>query len=180
MRYVPRLIGIAGRARAGKNTTATLLKGFFPSVEYAFADPIRKMLAAIGIDMNDPYWRERKEKVIPGIGKSPRQLMQTLGTEWGRDLVHPDFWLLLARQAYDRTDFRMIITDVRFENEVAWIRKEKGLMVFVDRPNGEQVSKHVSEHPLKREPEDIIINNSGSIEDLQHTIKKAFVKVYGR
>jgi hypothetical protein len=81
------VIGIAGRARAGKSTAAELLLRIGAGrYLYSFADPIRAMLkAGLDIDLDSPYWQMRKEDPLSDFGgHSPRSLMQTLGTEWGR------------------------------------------------------------------------------------------------
>ena len=118
----PPLIGIAGRARAGKSTVAELLLrlgvGKYP---YSFADPLRAMLkAGFGIDLDNAYWQLRKEDPMPEYaGHSPRSLLQLLGTEWGRHLVHRDVWLTLAGRALRQRGPGMVVCDVRFENEAS-------------------------------------------------------------
>src|SRR5690348_6899955 len=94
-----RLIGLTGKAGSGKDTIADRLvvnKGF---TKLAFAAPMKEALNKLfGFDPSDWYDREWKETPLPGIGKSPRQLAQTLGTEWGRDTINPNLWILLAQR----------------------------------------------------------------------------------
>ena len=49
----------------------------------SFADPIRSMLQALGVSLSNLHDQLLKEKSIEGIGKSARELMQKLGTDWG-------------------------------------------------------------------------------------------------
>ena len=116
MRDTP-VIGLHGRARSGKDTVANFILAQRGGYIYSFADPIRAMLVPLGIDMRDPYWQERKEEVIPAIGASPRRMMQTLGTEWGRELINPELWLILAKQLLLNCGPGMVIADVRFAVE---------------------------------------------------------------
>jgi hypothetical protein len=167
----PAVIGIAGPARAGKDTICRLIIAHIGGYRYSFADPIRAMLkAGFGIDMSDPYWIENKENVIPALGKSPRQLMQTLGTEWGREMVNKDLWLILGLNQIASTGPGMIIPDVRFQNEADWVRKH-GALIHVRRDAAPVVAAHESEAgitPLEHEP--VFINNS-TIEGLDLLVR---------
>jgi len=99
-----RLIGLTGPAGSGKDTVARLLCEQHGFVQIAFADPLRAMLKA-GLGLTDEHFNNREDKEAPleWLGKSPRQLLQTLGTEWGRRQVHPHLWLELAPGASPRS-----------------------------------------------------------------------------
>lgn len=171
----PPLIGIAGKARVGKNTLATFIEAQYGGYQYAFADPMRAMLhAGLGIDFKQEFWRARKEAKIEALGKSPRELMQTLGTDWGRQLVHPDLWVILAMMRLSNTGPGMIVTDVRFENEAHWIRKNGGTVLHLKRSAAPSVADHTSEAGIIFEPanNDIVIFNDLDLESLQHTVGK--------
>ena len=166
------IIGLTGKSRVGKDTTARLIVAARGGYTYSFADPIRAMLrAGFGIDMNDPYWSDKKEDVIPAIGKSPRELMQTLGTEWGRTLVNEHIWLTMAKQRYVNQGAGMVIPDVRFSNEAEWVRKMGGRIIHVKRDLATVVKQHSSEVGMPMEDGDGVIINNGSLEDLQQAVK---------
>lgn len=172
---IPPIIGIAGKARTGKNTLANFIEAQYGGYQYALTSPIRAMLrAGFGIDFDDPHWVAHKEDVIPAIGRSPRELMQTLGTEWGRRRVHPDIWVILANQALLARGPGMIITDVRFENEAEWIRKNGGQVIHVSRSAAAPVHQHTSEDGIIFQPEgrDMLVINDFDLESLQHTVSK--------
>ena len=62
-----------------------------------FAAPLKAMFAALGIapaPRDDPrVWRETPHPLL--CGRTPRQALQTLGTEWGRDCIGDDVWVRL-------------------------------------------------------------------------------------
>lgn len=169
------LIGLMGKARVGKDTAANALVQEFGFSRYAFADPLKNMLTA---GFGDLFHEGDREQVIKWLGKSPRQLMQTLGTEWGRNLVHPDLWVLMAEQrwkavrALNAVDHLpspgLVVTDVRFDNEAAWIKQEGGLLVEIVR-DAAAVNDHISERAVTTEP-DVRIRNSGTILQLEQAI----------
>ncbi len=165
------VIGIAGKARTGKDTTAKFIQAHNGGYIYSFADPIREMLIPFGIDMRDPFWQDHKETVIPVLNASPRRLMQTLGTEWGRELINPNIWTLMAHQKLLHDGYGMIIPDVRFDNEAKFIRKINGVVIHLHRPDAVTVEAHASEAGVTMLPEDYLIVNDGTLEDLQHSVR---------
>jgi hypothetical protein len=175
----PPVIGIAGPARAGKDSFARFLHIYLGGNIYSMADPIRSMLRGIGINMDDPYWRERKEEPIPLFNKSPRQLMQTLGTEWGRNIIHPNIWVLMAHRFHlEHPEAALIVPDIRFENEAKWIRNCKhGLVIHLEREQAPPVHPHSSEYGVTRAPQDLIVQNNGTLEDLQIAAREVFYAV---
>lgn len=51
---------------------------------------------------------------------SPRRVLQLLGDEWGRQLIHPDIWTMAARpgvEAMLQRGERIVINDARFDND---------------------------------------------------------------
>jgi len=168
------LIGIAGRARSGKDTVANFIIAAVGGYRYGLADPIRQMLVPLGIDMNDPYWKAHQEDPIPALGVSPRYMMQTLGTEWGRNLVNHSLWLVLAYQRLLHSGPGMVVTDVRFENEAAWIRKHGGRIIHVTRSNAAAIEPHESENGVQVLASDLQLSNNGTLEELQAAVRSIF------
>lgn len=172
----PPLIAVAGKARSGKDTAGNfIIAAGGGTYKYGLADPIRRMLhAGLGIDVNDPYWASRKEDIIPAIGKSPRQLMQTLGTEWGRDLVTHDLWLTMAKNTLLQRGPGMVICDARFDNEAQWVRDVGGLVLHLNRSGAVKVAAHSSEGGISFQPGDIMVDNNGTLDALQTQIESIF------
>lgn len=174
-----KLIGFAGPAGSGKSEAAEFLRHHFGFRKYAFADPLKRMVAAL-FDITPEEFERKcqdrtfKESPIGGLNKSPRQLMQTLGTEWGRDQVHPDVWVSIAQlhiYGHYWTDDAapgVAIHDVRFNNEANWIRMNDGLIVHLVRDGIEPVAEHTSEKGIDVWASDATVYNNGQLMDL-HT-----------
>jgi hypothetical protein len=172
-----RLIGIAGKAGSGKDTAGAHLVERHGFGQYAFADPIRAMLGALGaFPTSDLINRDTKEEVIDWLGKSPRQMAQTLGTEWGRELVHPQLWVLMAQRRWEAARAAgedLVITDVRFENEVLWVKEQGGQVIALERAGAGAVSAHASEQFDISAVADLVISNHGTIEALKVSVDQA-------
>ena len=149
-----RLIGIAGPARAGKDTLCSYMLDNLGGVwlRSSFADPLKEMLRAIGVDCSD----DAKAVVSDDYGVTPRHMMQTLGTEWGRHMIDGDIWV----KAFARLNAGkcVIVPDVRFENEADLVR-EHGVLIHLTGRGGIE-GNHASENPIEFKPGDIVIDNS--------------------
>lgn len=167
------LVGITGPAGSGKNTVADIISSEFDVVQYAFAQPLKQMLQqGLGLNRHDTDGY-RKEQVDARYGKSPRQMMQTLGTEWGRNMVHPDIWVTATEDYCQRLHeenhgLSIVLTDVRFDNEADWVRKNGGVIIHVKRPDAAAVPEHASEDGVKwLENIDFVIHNDSDLENLR-------------
>ncbi len=188
-----KLIGLTGPAGSGKDSVADVLCRDHGFVRYEFARPLKAMLAAIGVDAND---RATKELPHPLFGKSPRRMAQTLGTEWMREMVNANGWLLLAGAFVDRvrqvnspeayaryvageSGFiplqakGIVITDCRFQNEAAFIAERDGVIWHIDRLGVAPVESHASESGLDRLPGDLVIPNHNDLNYLLTTVGQA-------
>lgn len=179
------LIGLAGRARVGKDTVARYLAAHLTLISYAFADPLKMALAGMFHLTASQIDGAEKEQPLAWLGKSPRELMQLLGTEWGRDLVHPQLWLLLAEQnlqllaEHDQAMKGVVIRDVRFDNEADWVRSKGGVILHITRPDAVEVATHTSESGVTHRPGDLSLVNDGTLDQLYDEID-ALIRVLMR
>src|SRR5574343_425760 len=174
------LIGLVGPAGAGKDTVADRLCLDHGYMRTAFADVLRQMLqplmTALGETPDVLNDRARKQAPLLGLpAASPRRLMQTLGTEWGRKMVSQDVWIRALARCLGMHDLprsapahdRIVITDVRFHDEAAWVRLMGGHIVRVVR-DAKPVHPHESEQHLGHISSTLRLDNTHTIERL-HT-----------
>ena len=165
-------------AGCGKDTVAAILAAFTGYKTYGFADPIYAMVkAGFGIDGKSDEFQDRVTKAspIPWLSTadkpiSLRRLLETLGTEWGRNYIQEDLWTRLASKFVRECPTGVIIKDVRFENEVEWLDAEGGLLVHILRPNyysPDATVGHLSNIPLTIRAQDYVIMNDCSLETLE-------------
>lgn len=170
-----KLIGITGYARSGKDTVGAILVREHDYIRFAFAEPIKHMIADM-LEMPLRTLEELKDQQLDHLdGLTPRYLMQTLGTEWGRDTIHKDLWVRLLRQkivmhADIHPEKNIVVTDVRFPEEVAMIRELGGSIWKVCRDDELpiQVMPHESEgyiHEIKAD--NYLTNITGDLSLLQ-------------
>lgn len=166
------LIGLHGSARSGKDTAARYLAAQYQFLLYAFASPLKSALQLMFNLTTAQLDGDQKEQPLNWLGKSPRELMQTLGTEWGRHQVHHQLWLLLAEQNLAKLaqtqewHAGFVISDVRFENEAHWLRERGGVVVHLRRPDAAAVNPHVSESGIAVHDNDLILHNEGDLDYL--------------
>lgn len=166
----PGFVGLSGPAGCGKDTAAQGLLEFLGYARIALADPLREATAALlGVPTRQLHDREYKERDVPCLGVSPRRIMQTMGTEWGRSVIGDDVWIrLLSMRAADYD--RVVVPDVRFDNEAEWIRSQGGVVFRIERPGCAAVEAHPSEGGVSdRLIDGTIINNAGTHELMERT-----------
>ena len=152
---------------------------------FAFGDALKRMLQhGLGLTHEQLHGTQaQKAEPIDWLdGRvTPRRMMQTLGTEWGRDLIHPDLWVLALRRELEthltRRRLNAVVTDVRFENEASMIRELGGVIIHVRRPKPKKPwwqrlfsREHRSERPPKVRPGDFVVQNIGTVEDLHRAV----------
>lgn len=167
-----KLVGIHGRARSGKDTLADFLVRHHNWKRIGLADPLRLFVSQItGIPVEDLMDGDVKEAPLPWLGgKSPRQLMQTLGTEWGREYVCSDVWLCVAErligEAAKQGYAGVVVPDIRFDNEAEWIKELGGTLVHLHRDGVAEVAGHKSEAGVDPSLVDLHVDNNGPLVGL--------------
>lgn len=186
-----RLVSLSGYPGSGKDTIYELLIWGLPSIQkLKFAYGIHDVLCMLAgtyessLEHRELFenrtWKETAQ-YFPDTYNfiTPRKAAQTIG-QGMRELVSDTVWIdKLSRERFASTKDVLVITDTRHENEVQYVRSVSGLVVFVDRPKAEADTKqnpvfnHVSEQYLDtiREQADLILDNSGTYEDLIVTVR---------
>ena len=168
-----KLIGIHGKARAGKDTFANFLVENHGFTKMAFADPIKWAVAsAFGIPLGEVYSDEFKTTVHPTWNLTGRQILQQFGTEAMRDTFGRHFWVRRWMMDYSklRTVSSVVVSDVREEHEAEVIRELGGLIVHLRRDIaglGGVEGNHSSEAGIKVEERDIVIHNNDTLQRLE-------------
>jgi hypothetical protein len=169
------VIGLTGYAQSGKDTIASILVEKYGYRRIAFADKIRDFLYGINPMVacsptgylkdlvNLVGWDNAKQE--PQV----RRLLQDLGIS-ARELLDENIWITSALGKVNSGE-RIVITDVRFENEANMIRSLGGQIWRVKRPGVEAVNSHISETQLDGYKVEQIFVNSGSIQDLELLIR---------
>jgi len=190
---LPRLIGIhAPVPGSGKTTIANFLVEEHNYHRIPFADPLKLMMRALlqsfGYTvstgdrlLNEP---ELKERILPELGVTPRYMMQTLGTEWGRKLIHSEIWLLAWKRSVEELGIygNVVVDDVRFPNELEIVKSmPDSALWWVERPSvpvASSVMAHSSQQPLDQFQFDITFVNNGTIKELHEMVNDALAGVH--
>lgn len=176
----PILIGLTGKARSGKDTVAAYLEERYNTHTLSFAAPIKAMTCEL-LDITLSELEKCKDEKFSSIGCSPRRVMQTLGTDWGRAIFGNDIWIKMLQHQIDDTPphIPLVISDVRFENEAEMIREQGGVIWHIYRSKLEteqfEVPPHASEKGVKMAVTDTLIRNVHSLDYLQGAIEWAWL-----
>lgn len=170
------VIGITGLKGSGKDTAAAALieTGEFKSIK--FADALKDMLRSLLSFTYDHSTVERyvegdlKETPCPALqGKTPRYAMQTLGTEWGRNMIADSLWVDTTIGRIKKCTGHVVVTDLRFENEFDALKAIGAHTIRIDR-GLTNVDLHPSETYITQMPVGCVIHNNGTVTQLREVI----------
>ena len=174
------IYGISGKKGSGKDLVGKIIQGNTqpPYRVMKFADKIKDIVCLLtGCSRDDLENREFKERELgeEWDGLTPRRILQLLGTEAGRQVIHNNLWVNALFADYDTSsnyDSKWIITDVRFENECQAIKDRGGIIIRINR-DSDVVDDHTSETALDNyDGFDFVVDNNGSIDDLTNNLIK--------
>lgn len=136
------IIGLVGFIGSGKGTVGDILEtqGFSKD---SFAKPLKDACSIMfgwpremleGDTEVSRKWREEPDSFWSekfGYTFTPRLALQLMGTEAGRNVFHQDVWVIsLLNRAKGKN---VVVTDVRFKNEINYIQQNGGVIVRVRR-----------------------------------------------
>jgi hypothetical protein len=172
---LPKIIGFIGRQGAGKDYACDYLVKHYGFIKIGFSDGVYAAAEALNPWIRLPsgtyaklkdviyvYGWDAAKRQIPEI----RELLQKVGTEAGRDIHHPDLWVhKTARTIKYHNSY--VIRDVRFQNEIDYIRSQGGVLVGItsDMSLTGELANHASEQVVKSLPmTEFAVHNPGGIE----------------
>ena len=170
-----KIIALAGPKGVGKSTVANQLL-LNPNVNQpagimSFAGPLKDICKAILPP--EAFTAEGKENPDYGLcGVKPRVIMQTIGTDWGRQMISKDIWVDAMRNRIATSALETIILDdLRFENEAELVRELGGSVIELTRADIKYTEEHISECRISKDYIHQIIDlDTTSLTYLQTTL----------
>jgi hypothetical protein len=148
------IIGFVGLIGSGKDMAADILVEEFDYFKESFANSVKDIVSIIfdwnrtwleGEDKHSREWRETPIEYWSeafGYEVTPRKMLQIIGTEAGRNIIHPDIWIHTTfRRMHPWNDY--VISDVRFPNEVRSIQNAGGKVFRIRRGEDPEWMQHV-------------------------------------
>jgi hypothetical protein len=128
------IIGITGKKFHGKDTIGDyyVKKGY---TRIAFADTLKEACKLIFGLTHEQLYGDKKEVIDEYWKKTPREIMQYVGTDLFRNQFDENIWINSLRRKMISSDKKYVITDVRFDNEATMIKDIGGIIIKVNRTN---------------------------------------------
>ena len=139
------IIGFIGFIGSGKDTAADYLVNYHGFRRDSFANTLKDAVACVfgwdrtlleGRTSEARKWREQQDEWwTKRLGKpiTPRWVLQYWGTEVCRQGFHDDIWIASLENKMRKTADNIVISDVRFPNEITAIHNAGGLVVRIKR-----------------------------------------------
>ena len=193
------IIAISGLIGSGKDTVADYLVNLHEFRRESFAGNLKNAMCEIfgwdrdmleGRSKSSREWREQvdewwaKRLNMPHL--TPRWILQHVGTDVIRGQFHDDMWLASLENKLRKTDDDIVISDVRFKNEVKMLKDLGAVCIEVtrgDRPGWyqhavdgdikklETLKVHRSEYDWIGTEFDAVIDNNGTLDELYKQVE---------
>ena len=171
------VIGLAGKKQSGKDTVYEIARKQLPKLRVrraAFADPLKAEVAHV-TQMNVSFIEANKDKL--------RLLLQAWGADFRRQFYGQDYWVNAMRHVLRDADKHadlLFITDLRYENEAAFVHELGGVVVRVKRwnPNNKlDLDTHSSETVMDGyDGYDYALDNNGDKSQLADAVAALLTK----
>ena len=173
------VLAFAGRKGSGKDTACDFLVKQYGFEKQSFADPLKEACAVVFDLTSDQLFGKSKDEVDRRYGRTPRHLMQLLGTDWIRDQISDSFWIDKLMRKCAMCSKSVVINDVRFPNEVEAVHRLGGHVIGILRTGCDStVDSHKSEN-FEDLDLDIYIYNDSTKSDLYAVVKKCIQSCQG-
>lgn len=169
MHEPPRIIGLVGRARSGKDTVAAMIQEIEPCFHIIrLSASVKRAAAALTGWPLDRFETHEKEMIDPSWGVTPRDIVVRL-THATMDLCGVDVFTRHFWQDYDAGMHGpfVILPDVRYAHDLEWIRARGGLVIKIERPDA---PRHAHEDSIDGLRGDVTILNTGDTNNLRRLV----------
>jgi len=170
------IIGIAGKKRSGKDTTADIIKCYSGNKvkTFAFATILKEVIQKVFL-ISDEEMNNQKEVKIERLGYSPRQLLQQFGDHFRE--INPNVFIDYMDHIISSQVKTVIITDVRFDDECQFIKKHNGVIIGIDAEERlsalrARVDNHITEKGVSKDLVDFWVTNNGTKEEFKDKMIK--------
>lgn len=120
--------------------------------------------------IHDEYWNLSPDDAVELLKKYAHDLYPSFDAiRSKRPVEHP-----VSRSQIPADAQTIIIKDIRFENEAAFLRSHNGEIWHISRPDLPKVNSHSSELGVAHSAGDLRLVNDGSLEDLQKLVALAW------
>lgn len=169
-----KVIALVGQAGSGKSEVAQHLISNHGFILYKFAETLKDMLRVLGLSEEEIEGNLKETPSSTLLEKTPRHAMQTLGTEWGRNLIHTDLWAHAwgIRVLEELEEGRKVVCDdCRFLNEVDYVRSIKHSQLWRIKRKMSIITKtHQSEMEQDQIVVDRTLRNNGTLGELKTAV----------
>lgn len=175
---LPPILGISGKKYSGKTSCALIIKDIIlPKAKVqiiSFADALKDEVVEAVKSSRPSFTREEMEN----YKEKWRWLLQGWGTEYRREQAK-DYWIHKLMDNIELDANLIVIPDVRFYNELDWIKSNGGEVIYINRPNITHSDKHSSEAKVNDEyfrKQCLVLDNMFSIGLLPSLLNDLWIK----
>ena len=175
------LVGLMATKGSGKSTAANHMVKNYDFIEASMAEPLKKACQELFLFTDEQVFGTQQQKETPDLrwfGCTPRSALQYVGTDLLRENMEKimpglqknifthRFKLWYEQELAKNPNLRVVVSDIRFQNEADFIHSLGGVVVKINRPSETTSDVHSSEVELQNiKSYDLLIENKSTLED---------------
>jgi len=165
------IIAFCGLKGSGKTTAAEHIVRKYPYTRMSFAGPLKEAaMTMFDLSPQQVYEMPFKEEIDERWGITPREILQRLGTEVGREF-DKDLWIKNLKSRAEKSETSIVIDDCRFFNESEAIKSMGGHVIGIKRADL-KASNHASELEMDENWSRMVDCTIWNLTDMQSFITK--------
>lgn len=141
-------IGLCGKAGSGKDLVANYIKTQLDCDVIALAEPIKNIaMSVFGLSYEQCYNQDCKHIVDAFWKRTPREMLQVIGTDLFRHHFDNNIWIQCLEKSYNKLT---VVSDIRFPNELEYY-KNNGIVINIIRKHKSLLSEEELNHESEQD-----------------------------
>ena len=164
----PTVVAFFGPLHCGKSSAAGLLIEKYGFLRHSVGDAPKEMLRVLGLDDRHLYGDLKEVPCEMLNGKTPRYALQTIASQWGRELIDRAIWVKRWYRFLPPNATRLVVDDVRTHEGADYFVEQGAMVIKIVRPDldmDDDQRKHDTERHFDTMAHTHTITNDGTLDE---------------
>lgn len=164
----PTVVAFFGPLHCGKSSAASLLIEKYGFLRHGVGDGPKEMLRPLGLTDRHLYGDLKEVPCEELNGKTPRYALQSLASQWGRDLIDRALWVKRWYRFLPPGATHLVVDDVRTHEGADYFVSQGAMVVKIERPGlnmDDEQRNHDTEKHFGTMAHTHVLVNDGTLDE---------------